>query len=99
MYFIKILFVEVLRKNNDLKQKFEKGLDETNKNLNNSFIEMKKAYDLKIKNYVNIFDAKIMQNDESNKRNIDKLNLINPYPPSFKRIPARITDPSVGAST
>ena len=30
---------------------------------------------------------------------IDKLNLINPYPPSFKRIPARITDPSVGAST
>ena len=35
---------------------------------------MKKAYDLKIKNYANIFDAKIMQNDESNKQNIDKLN-------------------------
>ena len=70
----KILLTEVLRKNNDLKESFKKGLDETNKNLNNSFIEMKKAYDLKIKNYANIFDAKIMQNDESNKQNIDKLN-------------------------
>ena len=70
----KILLTEVLRKNNDLKDSFKKGLDETNKNLNNSFIEMKKAYDLKIKNYANIFDAKIMQNDESNKQNIDKLN-------------------------
>ena len=70
----KILLTEVLRKNNDLKESFKKGLDEANKNLNNSFIEMKKAYDLKIKNYANIFDAKIMQNDESNKQNIDKLN-------------------------
>ncbi len=70
----KILLTEVLRENNDLKESFKKGLDETNKNLNNSFIEMKKAYDLKIKNYANIFDAKIMQNDESNKQNIDKLN-------------------------
>ena len=70
----KILLTEVLRKNNDLKESFKKGLDETNKNLNNSFIEMKKAYDLKIKNYAKIFDAKIMQNDESNKQNIDKLN-------------------------
>ena len=70
----KILLTEVLRKNNDLKESFKKGLDETNKNLNNSFIEMKKAYDLKIKNYANIFDVKIMQNDESNKQNIDKLN-------------------------
>jgi len=70
----KILLTEVLRKNNDLKESFKKGLDETNKNLNNSFIEMKKAYDLKIKNYANIFDAKIMKNDESNKQNIDKLN-------------------------
>ena len=70
----KILLTEVLRKNNDLKESFKKGLDETNKNLNNSFIEMKKAYDLKIKNYANIFDAKIMQNDEFNKQNIDKLN-------------------------
>ena len=70
----KILLTEVLRKNNDLKESFKKGLDEKNKNLNNSFIEMKKAYDLKIKNYANIFDAKIMQNDESNKQNIDKLN-------------------------
>ena len=70
----KILLTEVLRKNNDLKESFKKGLDETNKNLNNSFIEMKKAYDLKIKNYANIFDAKIIQNDESNKQNIDKLN-------------------------
>ena len=73
-YGKKILLTEVLRKNNDLKESFKKGLDEANKNLNNSFIEMKKAYDLKIKNYVNIFDAKIMQNDESNKQNIDKLN-------------------------
>ena len=72
----KILLTEVLRKNNDLKQSFKKGLDETNKNLNNSFIEMKKAYDLKIKNYANIFDAKIMKNDESNKQNIEKLNKI-----------------------
>ena len=70
----KILLTEVLRKNNDLKESFKKGLDEKNKNLNNSFIEMKKAYDLKIKNYANIFDAKIMQNDESNKQNIEKLN-------------------------
>ena len=30
---------------------------------------------------------------------IDKLNLIKPYPPSFKRFPDKITDPSVGAST
>ena len=31
--------------------------------------------------------------------NIDKLNLIKPYPPSFNKIPANITEPSVGAST
>jgi len=72
----KILLTEVFRKNNDLKESFKKALDETNKNLNNSFIEMKKAYDLKIKNYANIFDAKIMKNDESSKQNIDKLNQI-----------------------
>ena len=72
----KILLTEILRKNNDLKESFKKGLDETNKNFNNSFIEMKKAYDLKIKNYANIFDAKIMKNDESSKQNIDKLNQI-----------------------
>ena len=38
----KILLTEVFRKNNDLKESFKKALDETNKNLNNSFIEMKK---------------------------------------------------------
>ena len=37
---------------------------------------MKKAYDLKIKDYANTFDAKIMQNDEFNKQNIEKLNKI-----------------------
>ncbi len=72
----KNLLTEVLRKNNDLKESFKKGLDETNKNFNNSFIEIKKAYDLKIKDYANIFDVKIMQNDESNKQNIEKLNQI-----------------------
>ena len=43
----KILLTEVLRKNNDLKESFKKGLDETNKNFNNSFIEMKKYWDIK----------------------------------------------------
>lgn len=70
----KVLLAEILRKNNDLKESFRKKLDETNKNLNNSFIEMKKEYDLKIKNYANTFDAKIIKSNESNKQNIDKLN-------------------------
>jgi len=34
--------------------------------------------------------------DESGKRPIEYLK--NPKPPSFKRIPAKITDPDVGAS-
>jgi hypothetical protein len=70
----KVILAEVLRKNDDLKESFRKKIDETKKNLNNSFIEMKKAYDLKINNYANNFDAKIIQSNESNKQNIDKLN-------------------------
>ena len=35
---------------------------------------MKNAYDIKIKDYSNSFDTKILQNNETNKQNIDKLN-------------------------